>query len=137
MNAPQKIDDFTPFGDTYGPTLTGPFAPLSDESVFTDLRLLCGQIPADLNGVYMRAGPNPRFAPNGRYHPFDGDGMVHAAEFRQGRLTIRNRWIRTDAWQEEDTAGAATHWGIRETIVGRQDKPLRDAANTDLVGHNG
>lgn len=137
MNAPQIIDDFAPFGEDHGPTLTGPYAPLRDESELTDLPLLKGKIPADLNGIYMRAGPNPRFAPNGRYHPFDGDGMVHAAEFRQGRLTLRNRWIRTDAWEQEDAAGAATHWGIRETIAGRTDKPLRDAANTDLVGHNG
>jgi carotenoid cleavage dioxygenase len=99
MNAPQIIDEFAPFGEDHGPTLCGPYAPLRDESELTDLPLLKGKIPADLNGIYMRAGPNPRFAPNGRYHPFDGDGMVHAAEFRQGRLTLRNRWIRTDAWE--------------------------------------
>lgn len=137
MNAPARSDEFAPFGDEFGPQLTGPFAPLADESVLTDLPLVKGQIPADLNGVYMRTGPNPRFTPKGRYHPFDGDGMVHAAEFRQGRLTVRNRWVRTEAWQREDAAGAAAHWGIRETIVGRDDKPLRDAANTDLVGHAG
>ncbi len=137
MNAPDRIDNFAPFGDDFGPLLTGPFAPLADESELTNLPLLKGHIPADLNGVYMRVGPNPRFAPQGRYHPFDGDGMVHAAEFRQGRLTVRNRWVRTEAWQREDAAGAATHWGIRETLMGRPDKPLRDAGNTDVVGHAG
>lgn len=131
------VDDLQPFGEDYGPGLCGPFAPLADESTLTDLPLLKGQLPGDLNGVYMRVGPNPRFAPQGRYHPFDGDGMIHAAEFRQGRLTVRNRWVRTEAWQREDAAGQATHWGIRETLVGRDDKPLRDAANTDMVGHAG
>ena len=137
MNAPTAIENFAPFGESQGPMLSGPFAPLADESEYTDLPLLKGNIPTDLNGVYLRAGPNPRFVPNGRYHPFDGDGMVHAAEFRNGRLTVRNRWVRTDAWKHEDAAGTATHWGIRDTMMGRTDKPMRDAANTDLVGHAG
>jgi len=138
MNAPERlIENFAPFGEDHGPLLTGPFAPVADESDLTDLPLLKGEIPRDLNGVYLRVGPNPRFAPNGRYHPFDGDGMVHAAEFRDGRLTVRNRWVRTEAFEREQQAGAATHWGIRETLVGRDDKPLKDSANTDLIGHAG
>lgn len=137
MNAPERLDDLAPFGEDFGPLLTGAFAPVADESTLTDLPLLKGAIPRDLNGVYLRAGPNPRFAPQGRYHPFDGDGMVHAAEFRDGRLTVRNRWVRTDAWQREDAAGRATYWGIRETLIGRADKPLKDSANTDLVGFGG
>ena len=28
--------------------------------------------------VTTEMGTNPVFEPNGRYHPFDGDGMVHA-----------------------------------------------------------
>ena len=67
MNAPDRIEDFAPFGEDYGPLLTGPYAPVADESDFSELPLLRGAIPKDLNGVYLRAGPNPRFAPNGRY----------------------------------------------------------------------
>ena len=137
MNAAQLSDEFAPFGEDYGPLLRGPYAPSVDETELRSLPLLSGAIPTDLNGVYMRCGPNPRFAPNGRYHPFDGDGMIYAAEFRDGRVTVRNRWVRTDAWQLEDQAGAATHWGIRETLAGRADRPLKDSANTDLVGHAG
>jgi carotenoid cleavage dioxygenase len=137
MNAPEPPDRFAPFGFDHGPLLTGPFAPVADESQLSELPLVAGAIPTDLNGVYLRAGPNPRFAPNGRYHPFDGDGMIHAAEFRAGRLTVRNRWVRTEAFGHEQAAGRATHWGIRETLAGRGDKPLKDSANTDLVGHAG
>ena len=137
MNAPERVENFAPFGDAHGPLLTGPYAPVADESALIDLPLLLGAIPQDLNGVYLRAGPNPRFAPNGRYHPFDGDGMIHAAQFRAGRLTVHNRWVRTDAFQQEDAAGQAAYWGIRETLLGRADKPLKDSANTDLVGHAG
>lgn len=137
MNAPARADDLQPFGDDYGPLLTGPFAPVFDETTASDLPLIHGAIPADLHGVYLRAGPNPRFAPQGRYHPFDGDGMVHAAQFKAGRLTYRNRWVRTDGFVEETGAGRASFHGIRETLKGRPDKRLKDSANTDLVGHGG
>ncbi|MCC5868590.1 MAG: carotenoid oxygenase family protein [Gammaproteobacteria bacterium] len=125
-----------PFGEDYGPMLMGPFAPVADESVWDALEVI-GEIPADLNGVYLRNGPNPRFAPQGRYHPFDGDGMIHAAHFERGRVVYRNRWVRTDAWLEEDRAGRATFHGIRETLKGRTDKRLKDASNTDVIGHGG
>ena len=137
MNAPHRSTEFQPFGDDYGPLLTGPFAPVFDETTADDLPLIHGAIPVDLNGVYLRAGPNPRFAPQGRYHPFDGDGMVHAAQFKAGKLIYRNRWLRTDAYLEEDAAGQATFHGIRETLKGRPDKRLKDSGNTDLVGHGG
>lgn len=59
MNAPTAIENFAPFGEAQEPMLSGPFAPIADESECTDLPLLKGSIPADLNGVYLRAGPNP------------------------------------------------------------------------------
>jgi len=137
MNQHIDHDDTSPFGEDYGPTLMGVYAPIGSENTLTDLTLIHGSIPADLNGVYLRAGPNARYAPNGRYHPFDGDGMVHAAQFENGRLTYRNRWVQTDGWNEEDKAGRSTHYGIRETLKDRPDKRLKDTANTDLVAHGG
>lgn len=137
MNAPLAADLLTPFGEDHGPHLSGVYAPVDQEHELHDLPLLHGAIPADLNGVYLRAGPNARFEPHGRYHPFDGDGMVHAAHFAHGRLTYRNRWVQTDGWQEENLAQTSTHYGIRETLKGRSDKRLKDTANTDMVGHAG
>ena len=32
-----------------------------------------GEIPADLNGIYLRNTENPVHDSLGRYHPFDGD----------------------------------------------------------------
>ncbi len=137
MNTRTAPETLAPFGDDYGPLLTGVYAPVHEELELKDLKLIKGTIPGDLNGVYLRAGPNARYAPNGRYHPFDGDGMVHAAHFAQGRLTYRNRWVQTDGFVEEQQAGQSTHYGIRETLKGRADKRLKDTANTDLVGHRG
>lgn len=135
MNAPFKHSD-APFGDEHGPMLTGPFAPVLEEEVLTDLPVE-GKIPADLNGVYLRNGPNPRFKPKGLYHPFDGDGMIHAAHFQNGKLTYRNKWVRTEGWLANDAQGEETHWGIHSTLKGREDMPMADAANTDIIGHAG
>lgn len=117
MNQPVKEPD-APFGHKYGPYIEGVFSPLASESTFEDLPVT-GTIPTDLNGVYLRNGPNPRFEPKGEYHPFDGDGMLHSAHFDQGRLVIRNKWVRTEAWEHEDSAGDTKYWGIRQTLKGR------------------
>lgn len=137
MQVLQTAIDEAPFGEDYGPLLQGVYAPQHQEIECTDLPLLHGAIPARLNGIYLRTGPNPRFAPQGRYHPFDGDGMVHAAHFDHGRLTYRNRWVQTAGFLEEQAAGRSTYFGIRETLKDRSDKRLKDTANTDLVAHAG
>ena len=37
----------------------------------------------------------------GRYHPFDGDGMLHAITFANGRASYRNRMVKTTGLAEE------------------------------------
>ena len=64
-----------PFSEN--PALNGPNAPVHDEIVAHDLPVI-GELPKDLNGVYVRNGPNPYFDPVWRYHAYDGDGMLHA-----------------------------------------------------------
>lgn len=125
-----------PFGHDHGPFITGPFAPVDTEDTLEDLPFE-GEIPKNLNGVYLRNGPNQRFEPKGTYHAFDGDGMIHAAEFRNGKVTYRNKWVRTTAWLEDDSAGEEVHWGIHQTVKGRKDRPMADTANTDIIGHAG
>ena len=137
MNTRTAPENLAPFGEDYGPLLTGVYAPVMQELALNDLKVIKGSIPRNLNGVYLRAGPNARYAPNGRYHPFDGDGMVHSAHFDNGQLTYRNRWVQTEGFVEEQQAGQSTHYGIRETLKGRPDKRLKDTANTDMVGHRG
>jgi len=56
MSSVMKLKD-APFGEDHGPMLTGALAPIFDEQELTDLPVE-GEIPADLNGVYLRNGPN-------------------------------------------------------------------------------
>ena len=81
------------------PVLTGGFAPIEQEFTL-DLTEVEGEIPSDLTGMHVRNGPNRRFEAPGRYHWFDGDGMLHAVRFEGGRAQYLNRWVMTDSLRE-------------------------------------
>ncbi len=122
------------------PFLNGLFAPVGREITAERLEVE-GEIPRDLFGVYLRNGPNPIFNPRGRYHWFDGDGMVHALEFREGRAAYRNRWIRTRGFLAEQAAGRALWPGLMDPPDPNapngagSDGWLKDTANTDVLYH--
>ncbi|WP_410650928.1 carotenoid oxygenase family protein [Amycolatopsis sp. cmx-4-54] len=123
------------------PYLMGVYAPIGEEIDAGDLEVV-GELPADLNGVYLRNGPNPRFEPEGRYHWFDGDGMIHAVHLENGKARYRNRWVRTKAFEAESAAGKALWKGVMESPKGNpfgntHGLNVKDSANTDLVFHRG
>ena len=71
--------------------LTGNYAPVSDEVTLHDLQVT-GALPPELNGTYVRNGPNPRNGPTPIW--FLGQGMLHGVRLQAGRaLWYRNRWI--------------------------------------------
>ncbi|WP_061299453.1 carotenoid oxygenase family protein [Herbidospora cretacea] len=123
------------------PYLLGVYAPVHEEITADDLTVI-GEIPRDLNGVYLRNGPNARFPMRGRYHWFDGDGMVHAMHFENGAARYRNRWVRTKAFQAESAAGQALWTGVMENpkanpFGNTRGLNLKDSSNTDIVFHQG
>jgi len=98
--------------------LNGIFAPTRREIDAPDLRVVQGKIPDDLNGHYLRNGPNPRFTPIGSYtFPLDGDAMVHGVWFEGGRARYRNRFVRTPVMQAEERAGRALWGGTNSGIM--------------------
>jgi carotenoid cleavage dioxygenase-like enzyme len=131
---PVRPDDVS-FGND--PYLNGNYRPVQDE-ITADLEVVAGELPDDLAGVFARVGSNPRFVPKGRYHWFDGDGMIHAVHFAGGRAVYRNRWVRTAAFLAEEEAGECLWTGIREPPdTSNPGGPFKDTANTDLVFHAG
>jgi carotenoid cleavage dioxygenase-like enzyme len=88
------------------PYLSKGFEPIRMECDCAHLTIE-GEVPADLDGTFYRIGPNPQFAPRGNYNPLNGDGMVHAFRVRNGRVSYRNRWVRTQQWNLEHAAGRA------------------------------
>jgi carotenoid cleavage dioxygenase len=113
------------------PYLEGPYEAVHEERT-VPLKVLEGTLPDDLHGVYVRNGPNPQHHPIGRYHWFDGDGMVHAVHFDGRTATYRNRWVRTDGFVQERDAGGPLFQGILEPFGPDGEK---DTANTDVVFH--
>ena len=119
------------------PYLTGLYAPTTTETD-AELDVVEGSIPDDLEGMYVRNGPNPAFTATGRHHWFDGDGMLHAVHFGGGSARYRNRWIQTDGFRQEREAGHALWTGLLESTANNPERaPYKDTANTDVIAHNG
>ncbi len=124
------------------PYLLGAYAPIFEEIVASDLEVI-GEIPKDINGVYVRNGPNPKFEPKGHYHWFDGDAMLHALQLENGKATYRNRWIRTNNFVEEEQAGESLWQGLLGKLAANMGRPwnrgvpLKDTANTAVGFHDG
>lgn len=124
------------------PYRTGPWQPNMREYDVIEPKV-SGEIPSDLNGIYIRNTENPVHDSLGRYHPFDGDGMLHSIAFENGHCEYRNRFIATDGLAAENTEGKPLWAGLRE----RPDKSLRDgcgartrlkdSSSTDVVVHGG
>lgn len=119
--------------------LQGNFRPVTDERTEHDLSIE-GTLPDELNGVFVQSGPNPRFAPLGPYHLFDGDGMLHAVRLSAGRASYRNRYVRTRDWLAEDRAGCPLRGGLMcapdaGSLAG--SAPIfKQTANTATVVHH-
>ncbi|MBR1301127.1 carotenoid oxygenase family protein [Bradyrhizobium sp. AUGA SZCCT0042] len=65
-----------------------------------------GQIPSDLEGVYLRNGTNTQFdVTHVKIHAFVGAGMLHQIQFRNGAATYSNTYIRTPRFVAEQAAG--------------------------------
>ncbi|CAK7286825.1 carotenoid oxygenase family protein [Streptomyces misionensis] len=109
------------------PFLEGAFAPVAEELTAFDLDVT-GRIPRDLDGRYLRNGPNPLHLEDVRAHHWMlGEGMVHGVRLRGGRAEwYRNRWVRSS----QVTAK------LGETYPGRVP-PDDFACNTHVIPYKG
>ncbi len=119
------------------PYLSKGFEPIRMECDSAHLTI-DGEVPRDLDGIFYRIGPSPQFAPRGNYNPLNGDGMVHAFHVREGTVSYRNRWVRTQQWTLEHAAGRALFGtsGIPadadSSVAGI---PTDGVANTNIIWH--
>ena len=77
------------------PYMKGAWEPFYDEFEVLNLDSI-GSIPKDFDGVYLRNTENQIHEPIGRFHPFDGDGLLHSIVFQNGNADYRNKFIRTE-----------------------------------------
>jgi carotenoid cleavage dioxygenase len=123
------------------PYLQGNYAPVHDELDVDDLAVT-GHLPEALSGSYLRNGANQAFPPLGRYHLFDGDGMIHAVTLDGGRARYRNRYVRSAGLEAEMRAGRALFGGLSEFSLPEQsviDEAgiMKNTANTNVIRHAG
>jgi len=111
------------------PYLVGNYAPVSEEVTAFDLPVI-GELPEELNGRYLRNGPNPVTevdAPS--HHWFVGDGMVHGIRLRGGKAEwYRNRYVGSSRLSE--VRGTAD-------IPGRNWNDSPGGPNTNVGGFAG
>jgi carotenoid cleavage dioxygenase-like enzyme len=100
--------------------LSGNYGPIKEELDVADLEVE-GAIPPEIDGHYMRNGFNP--ISGWSDHWFFGDGMIHSVDLRDGKASIRNRYVQT--------SGLAAGGGAMS--MDPKDSP----ANTNIVRHAG
>src|SRR5882757_2369592 len=119
------------------PYLSKGYEPLRTECERMHLEIE-GELPAGLAGTFYRVGPSPQFEPRGTYNPLNGDGMVHAFAIQGGRVSYRNRWVRTERWKREQAAGRAlfgTTGNPADSDPSVARVPTDGVANTNIVWH--
>jgi carotenoid cleavage dioxygenase-like enzyme len=112
-------------GEITNKWLEGAYAPVHEERTDLDLEVV-GTLPSELDGRYLRNGPNPLAPPDpATYHWFTGDGMVHGLRLGDGKAHwYRNRWVRSTAVSE--ALGEAPVPGERHADM--------DTVNTHVIG---
>lgn len=119
---------------------SGYFAPSRVEADIVDLEVIAGSVPAELDGIFHRVAPDPQYPPKSADDIwFNGDGMVSAFRFKDGRVDLKQRWVHTDKWKKERAAGHALFGAYRNPLT---DDPeveglYRGTANTNVVVHAG
>jgi carotenoid cleavage dioxygenase-like enzyme len=81
------------------------YRPVRRELAHAPVRV-SGELPADLEGAYLRNGTNSQFD-NGRIrlHAFSGAGMLHQIQISSGSATYSNSYVRTPRFEAERAAG--------------------------------
>ena len=122
------------------PNFTGFFAPSGVEADVHNLPVLDGAIPVNLDGSFYRVAPDPQFPPiAGDDIWFNGDGMVTRFRFRNGEVSLQQRWARTDKFRLERDAGKALFGAYRNPLTDHESVKgeVRGTANTNVILHAG
>lgn len=156
----EHFDDFLTFLqfprkhlDT-NPYLQWNFAPVFEEHVGIPMEIMNGEIPPNLEGMFVRSGPNPLPGWSKRYHWFDGHGMLHNIRIKKdGTAFYTNQYIKTPRYVAEKELGVDYFFrsgelvgitGLLKLIIRMvkfewygMNALTNGAANTDTVMYNG
>ncbi|GIJ92158.1 hypothetical protein Asppvi_011134 [Aspergillus pseudoviridinutans] len=96
-----------------------------------------GDIPKDINGTFYRVMPDPQLPPFIEDDPwFNGDGNISAFEIKDGSVSFRQRYVRTEKFVREREAKRALIGKYRNKYTDAVEFKVRTTANTNVVFFN-
>ena len=102
--------------------LKGNWAPVKDQISIDNLEVK-GEIPKEIDGMYIRNGMNPVSGHSD--HWFFGNGMLHGINISNGRASYKNKYVRTPYFEKD--------MGMMESSFDLRASP----ANTHIIKHGG
>jgi carotenoid cleavage dioxygenase-like enzyme len=100
-----------------------------------------GEIPRELNGTLYRNGPNQNILPEsgpGGLHLFDGDALIQAIRFEDGRAHHLGRYARTARFLRDEAEGVYAGGGLKSPAEREPDLSVPGhSPNTNIVPHAG
>ncbi|WP_417316673.1 carotenoid oxygenase family protein [Emcibacter sp.] len=96
-----------------------------------------GKIPEGFEGTFYRNGPALQERGGIRYaHLFEGDGMIRAFRFGGGKVSYRDRFVKTPKFIQEEKAGRFLYDGSGTDIpdsLGVGSPDATNVANTSIL----
>ena len=127
-----------PFPNTMD--FTGFNAPSRIEGDIYDL-VVEGEIPAEIEGRWYRATPDPQYPPSFEDDTFlSGDGMVSMFRIENGHVDYKSRYVMTERLKNDRKARRSLYGRYRNPYTDDasvRHTPGRSAANTTPVFHAG
>jgi len=113
-------EPFQPIQSFYG----GSEVPLRFEADIYDCEVI-GKIPVELEGTLYRLGPDTQYPTLQGDVIINGDGMISAFDFREGNVSFKNRYVKTERLLKERQA--------HHRLFGRYRNRHTDAIDTQGV----
>ena len=102
--------------------LIGNWAPVKEEITEHNLEIK-GEVPRDLNGLFVRNGMNPVSGYSD--HWFFGNGMLHGIYLEDGKASYKNRYVKTPYYEND------------LNVISSFGDLSASPANTHIVNHAG
>jgi carotenoid cleavage dioxygenase-like enzyme len=99
-----------------------------------------GTVPREIHGSLFRNGPSQRQSPPEgaeALHLFDGDGLVRAFRFEDGRVRVQTRFVRTESFDLEQQQGRYCMNGVNLVAENPLEEVPREQPNTNVILHGG
>ena len=115
------------------PMFRGVNAPSRIEVDLNDLEVE-GELPKDLDGAFYRIAPDHQYPPRFLDDvPFNADGTVSCFRFKDGKVSLKHRYVHTDRFKAERAAGRALFGKYRNPFT---DDPSVQGMNRNLANTN-